>query len=164
MPIAYQYNPQLVLIAAGFDSAAGETAGCNVTPAGFGQLTHMLMSLAQGRVALILEGGYNLNSIAVSLSSCVKALLGDPIPTLHLSATHPAAVATIQRTLKYQLPYWSVLHHHDIEKKRENNVKEEKEGLILTETEFKFMIEFCMLPESEQASLEAFRFFFNETI
>ncbi len=28
MPIAYQFNPQLVLVAAGFDSARGDPLGC----------------------------------------------------------------------------------------------------------------------------------------
>lgn len=31
MPIAYQYNPQLVLVAAGFDAAQGDPLGGTVT-------------------------------------------------------------------------------------------------------------------------------------
>lgn len=47
MPIATEFNPDLVIIAAGFDAAEGDMlGGCKVTPAGYAHMTHMLMSLA----------------------------------------------------------------------------------------------------------------------
>jgi len=68
MPIAYEFNPQLVigttlylfwrliLVSAGFDAAAGDPIGeCEVTPAGYAHLTHMLMPLAEGKLVLVLE-------------------------------------------------------------------------------------------------------------
>lgn len=36
--------------------------------------------LADGRMVVVLEGGYNLNSISKSMAACVHALLGDPPP------------------------------------------------------------------------------------
>lgn len=55
-PIASQFNPGLVLVSAGFDAARGDPlGGYRVTPECYGHLTHMLMSLACGRVLLILE-------------------------------------------------------------------------------------------------------------
>lgn len=110
MPIAYQFNPQLVLVAAGFDAARGdELGGCDVTPEGYGQMTHLLTSLAGGKVAVLLEGGYNLNSITVSMTACVRALLGDPLPPPKIGTVDPASAAAIQRVIKYHLPYWSNL-------------------------------------------------------
>lgn len=51
-----QFNPGLVLVSAGFDAARGDPlGGYNVTPEGYAHLTHQLMSLAGGRVLLILE-------------------------------------------------------------------------------------------------------------
>jgi histone deacetylase 6 len=54
-----QYNPQLVLISAGFDAAKGDMlGGQSVTPSGYAALTHGLLELAGGKVVLVLEGGY----------------------------------------------------------------------------------------------------------
>lgn len=51
-----QFNPSLVLVSAGFDAARGDPlGGYHVTPEGYAHLTHLLMSLAAGRVLLILE-------------------------------------------------------------------------------------------------------------
>ncbi|PIK47432.1 putative histone deacetylase 6, partial [Apostichopus japonicus] len=66
MPIAYEYNPELVLISAGFDAARGDPlGGYDVTPEGYGLMTHMLSSLAGGKVIMVLEywksAGYQFN-------------------------------------------------------------------------------------------------------
>lgn len=51
-----QFNPGLVLVSAGFDAARGDPlGGYQVTPEGYAHLTHLLMSLAGGRVLIILE-------------------------------------------------------------------------------------------------------------
>ena len=59
-PILNEFNPELVIIGAGFDAAEGDLmGGCHMTPAGYGQLASRLMRLAGGRVVAVLEGGYN---------------------------------------------------------------------------------------------------------
>lgn len=59
MPLAREYDPDIVLVSAGFDAAMGDELGeCNVTPDGFARMTRMLAGLASGRIALALEGGY----------------------------------------------------------------------------------------------------------
>ncbi len=46
-------------MSAGFDAARGDPlGGYQVTPEGYAHLTHQLMSLAAGRVLVILEVGY----------------------------------------------------------------------------------------------------------
>ncbi len=60
MPIAREFNPDVVLVAAGFDSAYGHPpplGGYRVTASCFGFLTQQLMTLANGKVVLALEGG-----------------------------------------------------------------------------------------------------------
>lgn len=60
MPIGREFNPSIVLVAAGFDAADGHPpnfGGYKLTPACFAQMTKQLMSLAEGKVVLILEGG-----------------------------------------------------------------------------------------------------------
>jgi len=81
MPIARDFKPDLVVVSAGFDAAVGDPlGGCKVTPACYHELTRQLMELADGRMVVVLEGGYNLNSISKSMAACVHALLGDPPP------------------------------------------------------------------------------------
>ncbi|XP_068213599.1 uncharacterized protein HDAC6 isoform X1 [Palaemon carinicauda] len=111
MPIAYQFDPQLVLVAAGFDAARGDPlGGCRVTPECYGHMTHLLTSLANSRIVLSLEGGYNLNVISYCLTMCGKALLGDPIPPLESGLVpNKRAVETINNVIKTHSRYWSSL-------------------------------------------------------
>uniref|UniRef100_A0A7N8WQ36 Histone deacetylase 10 n=1 Tax=Mastacembelus armatus TaxID=205130 RepID=A0A7N8WQ36_9TELE len=81
LPVAYEFSPDLVLVSAGFDSAIGDPEGemC-ATPDIFAHLTHLLMNLAGGKVCAVLEGGYNLTSLAQSVCQTVQTLLGEPAP------------------------------------------------------------------------------------
>ncbi|KJH40850.1 histone deacetylase family protein [Dictyocaulus viviparus] len=57
MPTAYEYNPELVFISAGFDAAAGDPlGGCKVSCDTFSLMTYQLMALAGGRTIAVLEG------------------------------------------------------------------------------------------------------------
>ncbi|XP_022619603.1 histone deacetylase 6 isoform X1 [Seriola dumerili] len=121
MPIATEFNPGLVLVSAGFDAARGDPlGGYNVTPEGYAHLTHLLMSLAGGRVLLILEGGYNLSSISDSMAMCTSVLLGDPPPSLvtPFPPPHHSAVASINEVIRHHAPYWRSLRIHITESVR----------------------------------------------
>lgn len=111
MPIAYEFNPELVLVSAGFDAAIGDPlGGCKVTPEAYGYFTHWLSSLAAGRIILCLEGGYNVNSVAYAMTMCAKALLGDPMPVLqHTQKVNGSCIETIQKVLSVQQKYWKSL-------------------------------------------------------
>ena len=86
LPIARQFQPSLTLISAGFDAARGDPlGGCDVTPRGYGHLTKQLMEVTpEGKVVLVLEGGYNLQSISTSFAECVRVLQA---PTETVKAT-----------------------------------------------------------------------------
>ena len=70
-------------------------------------MTHLLTTLAQGKVAILLEGGYNLSSISHSMVMCCKALLGDPLPSPTINSIKPSAVETIKHVIRAQQPYWN---------------------------------------------------------
>jgi len=77
MPIAREFDPELVLVSAGFDAAQGDPlGGCLVTSKGYAHMTHMLKSLAEGKVVVALEGGYNLLSISQGAAAVTTSLLG----------------------------------------------------------------------------------------
>jgi len=113
MPIAYEYCPELILVSAGFDAARGDPlGGFRVTPGMYGLMTHHLTSLAEGRVVVALEGGYNLTSISESMYMCARALRGDPLPQVNLdSPLRDEVVDTIQQVLDIQQIYWKSLHN-----------------------------------------------------
>uniref|UniRef100_UPI001A98945B histone deacetylase 6-like n=1 Tax=Gasterosteus aculeatus aculeatus TaxID=481459 RepID=UPI001A98945B len=111
LPVAYEFHPQLVLVSAGFDAAVGDQKGemC-VSPQCFHILTHMLMSLAEGRLILVLEGGYNLQSTAASAAACVRALLGGACPPLTPpTAPSDSALRSISQTASALYPHWASL-------------------------------------------------------
>ncbi|XP_055609867.1 histone deacetylase 6 isoform X2 [Uranotaenia lowii] len=114
LPIAYEFDPELVLVSAGFDAAVGDPlGGCKVTPEAYGYFTHWLSALANGRIILCLEGGYNVNSISHAMALCTKSLLGDPLPLLHVSSRYngpnSAAIETIRNVLSTHNKYWNSL-------------------------------------------------------
>lgn len=53
-----------------------------LTPACYAHLVSPLMAFAEGKVAVILEGGYCLDSLAEGAAITLKTLLGDPCPML----------------------------------------------------------------------------------
>ncbi|XP_062975530.1 histone deacetylase 6 isoform X2 [Elgaria multicarinata webbii] len=111
MPVCYEFNPELVLVSAGFDAARGDPlGGCLVSPECYAHMTHMLLGLAGGKVAVVLEGGYNLESISESMTMCTRSLLGDPPPPLgRLKAPHPSALQSLARVAAVHRKYWACL-------------------------------------------------------
>jgi acetoin utilization deacetylase AcuC-like enzyme len=82
-PVAVEFAPEFILVSAGFDIAAGDPlGGMAVTPAGFGRLTDVLLGLAArtagGRLAIVLEGGYDLPSLRDGVGAVLKALGNGP--------------------------------------------------------------------------------------
>lgn len=109
VPIAYEFNPDLIIVSAGFDAAEGDPiGGCRVTPECFGHLTALLKAVAP--LVLILEGGYNLASTAASTEACLRVLLGEQPPHLP-GPRHPTHVGLrgIQDALMVQARYWRSL-------------------------------------------------------
>ncbi|GAB5371869.1 hypothetical protein AAMO2058_001616900 [Amorphochlora amoebiformis] len=107
LPVAYEFSPQLILISAGFDSARGDPlGGCDISPNGFAHMTHALMGLAQGKVVMVLEGGYNLSAISQSFAACTAVLLGDPPKMLGRVFPSKKALRAMMDTKRYHAPYW----------------------------------------------------------
>lgn len=80
IPAANAFQPELVLISAGFDSRKDDLLGdFAVTDAGFAELTKLVMSVAaaysRSRVVSVLEGGYNVEGLALAVESHVRTLL-----------------------------------------------------------------------------------------
>ncbi|CAG8518115.1 1569_t:CDS:2 [Acaulospora colombiana] len=110
MPIAFEFDPDIVIVSAGFDAAEGDPMGENhVSPVAYGHMTHMLKSLAGGKLVLALEGGYNLESISKSALACVKVLLGESPARLGPIKPSQDCIETIHQVIRVQSRYWSSL-------------------------------------------------------
>lgn len=81
MPVARRYRPDLILVSAGFDAHwADPLATMRLSIEGFARLMDVLCGLAgelcEGRLALMLEGGYNEDALAQAVVACFQVLRG----------------------------------------------------------------------------------------
>ncbi|XP_047957076.1 histone deacetylase 5 isoform X1 [Salvia hispanica] len=119
IPVAKEFNPDMIIVSAGFDAAIGDPlGGCRITPHGYSIMLDKLMEFAGGKIVMALEGGYNLNSIATSARACVDVLLHGKAPNV-VSEAYPFASTwrVIQEVRRELSTYWSVLGGELPEKK-----------------------------------------------
>lgn len=77
IPQLKQFQPDLIVISAGFDAAHGDPlGGLHLTPADYAWMTHELQQVCP-KIVLVLEGGYQLNVIDQCVYECAQVLLGD---------------------------------------------------------------------------------------
>jgi len=118
-PIALEYQPQLVLVSAGFDTHYDDPlGGMKVTEAGFSRMTQVLMEIAettaQGRLVLTLEGGYDVNGQGRSIKCVLKELARvSPINKQDLldkeKKDFPRIERFLQQIKEIQKQYWKSL-------------------------------------------------------
>jgi len=82
VPVARRYQPQLILASAGYDAHwADPLGGMLLSVSGYARMVRTLAALAeelcQRRLVLTLEGGYNLEALAASITATFAVLLGD---------------------------------------------------------------------------------------
>jgi len=109
-PIARQYDPQFVLISAGFDAHLRDPlGGMQVTESGFTAMAHALLDVARdhcdGRCAAILEGGYDLQAIHNSAQQVLDEFRTGAAPPPPAPATSRGS-ALIERIRRVQSRYW----------------------------------------------------------
>ncbi|MFX1376149.1 MAG: histone deacetylase [Promethearchaeota archaeon] len=81
-PIFNEFNPDLIIVAAGFDLYFSDPIGnCFLTSSSYYNFTKKLLEiskkLCKGRLAFILEGGYSLIGLSQCVYTVIKALLGE---------------------------------------------------------------------------------------
>jgi len=111
VPVADKYQPEWVLISAGFDPHDRDPlAGMAVTENGFGAMASMLLDVAErhagGKIAFLLEGGYDLKALKNSVA-CVfqemKKVGARPMP---VNAGGETIQPLIRTVLQVQERYW----------------------------------------------------------
>ena len=94
VPTADWFEPDLVLVSAGFDAHRDDPlGGMTVSTQGFAALCTCVRSIADrhaaGRLALVLEGGYDVDTLAASVHECIGVLAGI-VPAEPPRRTHAA--------------------------------------------------------------------------
>jgi histone deacetylase 6 len=112
-PLLTEYQPQLILIASGFDAAKGDPlGGTHLTPHGYYAMTLRLLSCGVP-VVTALEGGYNLSAISRSAEAVVRALVGLPCPFDPSTDKEQADIDDIIRQVSVALsPFWECFAAH----------------------------------------------------
>jgi acetoin utilization deacetylase AcuC-like enzyme len=80
LPAIREFQPQLILLSAGFDSRLGDPLGeFRLTDADFAELTRAVIETAaetcDGRIVSVLEGGYSLPGLAAATASHLRELI-----------------------------------------------------------------------------------------
>jgi acetoin utilization deacetylase AcuC-like enzyme len=81
-PAAERFQPQLILVSAGFDSHwTDPIAGMRLSLTGYAHLTRELIKMANqycsGKIVFAMEGGYNLEALSHGVRNIGYALLGE---------------------------------------------------------------------------------------
>jgi acetoin utilization deacetylase AcuC-like enzyme len=87
VPVAQGFRPDFLLVSCGFDAhAADPLAAMRVTGAGYGALTAIVRRLADelcgGRLAFVLEGGYDLGGVREGTRAVLDGILDSTPPEL----------------------------------------------------------------------------------
>lgn len=116
LPVLAEFAPELIVVSAGFDAAAGDPLGRNlVSPAMFGWIVQRISAI-QNKVLLVLEGGYEPKILADCTEQCVLALLGEPVP-LPPSANDPpcaSCISTIEHLKSIHAPFWHCFQKQEL--------------------------------------------------
>jgi acetoin utilization deacetylase AcuC-like enzyme len=112
-PIGRAFDPELVLVSAGFDAHRDDPlGGMALSGAGFAELADACLGVAsgaaRGRVVAVLEGGYDLRGIAEGTAAVVGRMLGRPFSAPD-AAPRPAFGALLETYRTRHARYWPVL-------------------------------------------------------
>ena len=109
-PICRQFDPEFVVISAGFDAHIRDPlGGMQVTETGFGTMARILLRVAQehaqDRCVAILEGGYDLEGLKKSVLQVVDEMGGTHLATECPPYTPRGFTAPVR---KVQQRYWEL--------------------------------------------------------
>jgi acetoin utilization deacetylase AcuC-like enzyme len=109
-PIGKAFDPELVLISAGFDAHEDDPlGGMALTADGYAELADVCVSMAggagKGRVVAVLEGGYSLQGLAEGSAALASRLLDRPAGGVD-PAEDSRTEALVDAYRQSQAPFW----------------------------------------------------------
>jgi acetoin utilization deacetylase AcuC-like enzyme len=83
LPAARSFDPDLVLVSAGYDAHRNDpVGGCALETTSYGELTRQVLTLGKP-VGYVLEGGYDLDALAGSVAGSMEMLANGGEPRSH---------------------------------------------------------------------------------
>jgi acetoin utilization deacetylase AcuC-like enzyme len=112
-PVCREFDPEFVLVSAGFDCDLRDPlGGLAVTPAGIAAMARACFDLAAdcagGRIAAVLEGGYDLEAIADGVDVVLATLRGGRQDARPVTGDPRRADPLLERVRTAHAPYWRV--------------------------------------------------------
>ena len=123
VPVAREYNPELILLSAGFDVYNGDPLGAmKVSAEGFAWMTRTMVQVAEevcnGNLLVTLEGGYNLTGMRDGALAVLAELCGEKLDCgypINLSSEKAESFAgsnyacsPLDRALEIAGNYWNL--------------------------------------------------------
>jgi acetoin utilization deacetylase AcuC-like enzyme len=113
-PVADLYQPEFVLVSAGFDILKEDPlGGMELTAEGCGDITQILLEIARkwasGHLILFLEGGYNLKGLKMGVKEVILRLNGEKERKIHEIGFAAGLREEIQPVLKIFEQCWRIL-------------------------------------------------------
>lgn len=114
VPVADDFQPQIVLVSAGFDIHRNDPlGGMAVTEAGFDRMTRTLLDIASshcgGKMLVALEGGYDLDGLTKSVRAVIMAMRGMPSNASIQGEPCKAAMQTVADVKEALRDYWKTI-------------------------------------------------------
>jgi len=111
LPIAEKFAPDWILVSAGFDPHRRDPlGGMNVTESGFGAMAAMLVALAEkyagGKIAFLLEGGYDLAALKNSVAAVLENIKSGETADIPDDVGGEAIEPLVRKIRSIQDKYW----------------------------------------------------------
>ena len=105
VPAAKKFAPDWILVSAGFDPHRRDPlGGMGVTDRGFALMAHRLLGLADkftdGKIAFLLEGGYDLVGLRGSVAAVLAAMQSGAVPAVDAAQLGASQIAPLIRHIR----------------------------------------------------------------
>ncbi|MBI9085775.1 MAG: histone deacetylase [Desulfobacterales bacterium] len=111
LPLSRAWHPEIILVSCGFDlHRYDRLGGMKGSSRGYAQMTTLLVQAAQafcgGRIAFVLEGGYNVLAMETCTRSVMQVLCGKAPPPADRSTRSRPTLGPLIKALAVQKKYW----------------------------------------------------------
>ncbi|MFZ3166985.1 MAG: histone deacetylase [Candidatus Methanoperedens sp.] len=112
VPAAHKFHPDIVLVSAGFDACNKDgLAQMRMSVEGFSVLATIVKSIAKencgGKVAAVLEGGYDLDLLALSVAAVLDVFMGKEVQRKQYDVSSQVR-ARLDEVKKIQRKFWDL--------------------------------------------------------
>lgn len=114
VPVLDSYRPALVLVSAGYDAHRNDPlAGMRLDAGSYARMVEALVGVATrhagGKIALFLEGGYDLSALEAGIAASLRALAGEAFALPEPSPVGAVFDRELMRASKALGAHWPVL-------------------------------------------------------